>query len=262
MRYGTLLILLLLGGCANPFATYYTDMTGGMDITQSDRVILSGQPPTAYRGTDVEADTRTMRANGYGLVGYSHFNAPSVMESQMMAQATAVNAEVVVHYSEYTNTVSGSIPLTTPKTETSTSNIQGSAYGSGGYTNFSGTATTTTNTTQTTYIPYNTRRYDFMATYWVKMKPPSLGLYVEDLLPETRRAIGSNKGVFITTVVNDSPAFMADILAGDIVKAINGNEVIDSEDFMELISLFRGQQVSIDVLRGDETVTKDVQLRP
>jgi S1-C subfamily serine protease len=262
MRIFALLSLAFVGGCANPFTQFYTDTTGGVDITQSEMVVLADQAPQIYAGGDIETDRETMLQNGYAIVGYSSFNAANATETQLRAQAEKVNAEIVVYYSEYTNTVSGSVPLTLPTTQTSTTNMQGTAYGSGGYATMTGTATTTTTGSRTTYIPYSTDRYDFAATYWVKLKPMSLGVYFEDLTTETRQRIGSNKGVFITTVVNDSPAFMADIFPGDIVRTMNGRKVISQQDFSEKIAASAGKRVELGLLRDDELITKVVQLRP
>lgn len=261
MKHVLILMALSLVGCANPYAAYYFDQTGGMDITKSDRIVLSGVPPTVYRGQDPEADRKALLQNGYAMVGYSHFNAASASDSQLIAQAKKVHAELVITYSAYTNTVSGAIPFTTPNTTTSTTTMTGSAYGPSGYTSMSGTAYTTSTGTQTTYIPYSTNRYDFAATYWVKMKPFSFGVYFDDLSPEMRRQIGSNKGVIIITVVNDSPAFMADIFEGDILRSFNGNEIVNSSALQEMIAAAAGQSVEVELLRGTETLLKQVQLR-
>lgn len=261
MKHLLVVVVLGLAGCANPYAAFYFDQTGGVDITQSDRVVLTGAPPKVYRGQDPEADRKALLQNGYAMVGYSHFNAASASEPQLMAHAKKVHAEMVVTYSTYTNTVSGNIPLTMPNTTTSTTTMTGSAHGPSGYTSMSGTAYTTSTGTQTTYIPYSTNRYDFAATYWVKLKPFSFGVYFDDLSPEVRRQIGSNKGVIITTVVNDSPAFMADIFEGDILRSFNGSEIVNSIDFQEMISTAAGQTIEVEVLRGSETLIKMVQLR-
>lgn len=250
-----------LVGCANPYASFYFDQTGGLDVTQSDRVVLSDAPPKIYRGSEPGADGKALLQMGYAMVGYSHFNAASASEPQLVEQAKKVHAEMVVTYSEYTNTVSGSIPLVLPNTTTSSTTMTGSAYGSGGYTSMTGSAYTTTTGSQTTYIPYNTNRYDFFATYWVKMKPFSFGAYFEDLTAEVRREIGSNKGIIVTTVVNDSPAFIADIFEGDILKSFNGQEIVNAADFAAKISASSGQRVEVGVLRGAELLLKQVELR-
>lgn len=262
MRVMIFAVTSLLAGCANPYAQFYTDQTGGVDLSTAETVILSNAPPTVYAGSDPKVDYQTMLQNGYGMVGYSYFNAAQASESQLLAQARKVRAEMVLTYSEYTNTVSGAVPLTLPNTQTSHTTMSGTAYGSGGYATMNGTATTTATGTSTTYIPYNTNRYDFGASYWVKLKPMSLGVYVEELTPETRRAIGSNKGAFVTTVVNDSPAFMADIFPGDIVRRFNGEEVINQQDLINRISTSAGTTIELVLLRDGDEITKMVALRP
>jgi len=96
--------------------------------------------------------------------------------------------------------------------------LYGSAYGYGGYASYSGTAYTTTYGSKTTYIPYTVHRSDYLATYWIKMKPPIFGTHIKDLTPEIRQQIGSNKGMLVYAVIKGSPAFEADILKGDVLK--------------------------------------------
>ena len=260
MKLSMLLMLsIILSGCAtNGFTTFYTDQTGGADLTEMENVILKDAEPAVFSGGDWEADARTMMQRGYMLVGYSSYNGPTGTVDQVLAQAKRVHADTAIFYSTYTDTVSGAMPLTLPDTQTSNTNIYGNVYGSGGYATITGNATTTTYGTKTTYIPYNTRRYDFSATYWVKMKPLSFGVYPEDLSVEQRKLIGSNKGAVLTIIVNESPAFMADFLPGDIIVRLNGTAVINSASLLEIIAQNEGQQVVIDLIRDGERLSKEV----
>jgi S1-C subfamily serine protease len=171
-----------------------------------------------------------------------------------------VHAAVVITYSQYTNTVSGAIPITAPNTQTSSTSFNGSAYGSAGYQTFSGTADTTTYGTKTTYIPYNINRFDHGATYWVKVKRPISGLYVTDLTPEVRQKLGSNKGLLVYAVIKDSPAFRADILKGDILRKIGDIDIYDLKKFQEVMIQYAGQKVHIEILREGQTIKKDIEL--
>ena len=167
---------------------------------------------------------------------------------------------MVISYSDYTGTRSGVVPLTLPDTQTSTTNMSGNVYGSGGYASMTGTATTTTTGSKTTYIPYSTDRYDFIATYWVKLKSQAFGAYFENLSQDQRREIGSNKGALLTIIVNGSAAFNADFFPGDIIRKVNNAEVIDIESFSQLIRHHKGQSVTIELVRDKETIVKQVQL--
>ena len=177
----TLLIAFLLQGCATPFARFYYDRTGSVDLTKVPSVVLPTGEPHVYRGNGPEQDALKMFEDNYNLVGYSSFNAGNVDENGAITQAKKVHATVVILYSKYTGTISGSIPLTLPNTRTSSTSLYGNAYGSGGYATYSGTAYTTTYGTKTTYIPYTVHRSDYLATYWIKMKPPIFGTHIREI---------------------------------------------------------------------------------
>lgn len=253
--------LLLLQGCATPFARFYYDLTGGMDLSKTPSVVLPSGEPQLYRGNDIEQDALKMFENNYNLVGYSSFNAGNVDVNGAVTQAKKVNASVVILYSKYTGSVSGLFPLTLPDTRTSTTSLYGTAYGSGGYAIYSGTANTTTYETKTTYIPYTVHRSDYLATYWIKMKPPIFGTHIRDLTPEIKQQIGSNKGVLIYAVIKDSPAFEADILKGDVIKKIGDVSVYDPESFQRALSVYEGKETNVTILRGGKEITKSVKLR-
>lgn len=42
-------LMMLLSGCATPYAQFYQDRTGGVDITKSDSVILNPGEPKLIR---------------------------------------------------------------------------------------------------------------------------------------------------------------------------------------------------------------------
>ncbi len=273
MKKGLALILfLLLFGCATPFAKYYYDKTGGIDLTKIPTVIISADAPKLFRGNDPEIDRQRMLEDGYNLVGYSSFNGANVSERGALNQAKKVHATVVILYSKYTNTLSGSMPLTLPDTQTSTTYDSGNVYGSGniygyggsayysGRANYSGTSTTTTYGSKTTYIPYNINRYDYLATYWIKIKPPSFGVHVVDLSPEIRKKIESNKGVMVIAVIKDSPAFRVDILKGDILKRIEETEIYDVRSFIDSVKQYAGKKVHVLLLRDGKEINKEIKL--
>ena len=256
----TIGLMALLQGCATPFAQFYYDQTGGKDLTKSPSIVLPTGEPQVYRGSDQEQDALKMFEDNYILVGYSSFNAGNVDENGAIIQAKKVNASVVILYSKYTGSVSGTVPLTLPDTRTSSTSLSGSAYGSGGYASYSGTAYTTTHGTKTTYIPYTVHRADYLATYWIKAKPPIFGAHIADLTPEIRQQIGSNKGALIYAVIKGSPAFNADFLKGDVLRQIEDVAVIDAKSFAEAVAEFQGREVDILIIRDDKELQKSVRL--
>lgn len=251
----------LMVGCATPYSQFYYDQTGGVDITTNTIVILSKDEPQIFRGNidNQEEETLQMFEDGYSLVGYSSFNAGNVNEKQAITQAKNVHASVVITYSKYTGTVSGILPLTLPTTQTSNTTLSGNVYGSGESAIYSGTARTTTYGSRTTYIPYSVNRNDYLATYWIKTKPLTFGVYIRDLPTEMRLELQSNKGVLVIAVVKGSPAFQADILRGDVIRKIGDIEMYDGETCKKTISGYAGQKVNVVILREGKEIVKEIQ---
>jgi hypothetical protein len=254
--------LLFLVGCANnPYSRFYNDNTGGIDVTTSPLVVVSTEQPKLSRGNNVDEDCRIMRQNGYELLGNSSFwYTGTVNEQKAIAQAKTVHAEQVIVYVNYRDTQSGVRAVTLPDTKKSTTKENGTVFGGGGMANYSGSSTTTTYGTKTSYVPYTVDRYDYLAMYWVKCKPPRFGAYVRELNPEERELIGSNKGVVIDLVVNGSPAFSSDVLVGDIIRQIGTAETIDGASFTKAIDQFQGTEVEVLLLRNGAEVKKQVRL--
>lgn len=250
-----------LAGCVAPFSQTYYDHTGGADITTDPSVILTHDEPQLFRGSNEEEDSLRMLEKGFVLLGYSASHGGDVDENGAIVQAKKVHASVVMLYSRYTGAVSGSVPLTLPDTQTSATMLAASAYGSGGDATYSGTANTTNYASRTTFIPYIFHRADYLATYWVKIKPPRLGVQVTDLTFDIQQEIESNKGMLITAVVRDSPAFNADIVRGDVLTKIGNVEIYDSEIIHQAVQQYEGQKVPIVLIRDGKEITKNVQLR-
>jgi len=257
------LLLTVLGlsfvGCVNPYAKFYVASVGAFNRTRPSAITM-GETPKMFRGDNPDADLQKMLEDGYGPLGYSSFNSADVSVESALEQARSVNADVVICYSEYTNTLSGVVPLTVPNTKSETTNLSGSTFGSGGYGSFHGTANTITTGTQTTYVPYSVNRYDYLATYWVKNEPTILGVHIRGMRAEERKAVGGNKGVSIIAVVKNSPAYRADFFKGDILQKIAGADLYEVSDLLATVEKYQGQKVVIEYNRDGEEFKKTVQL--
>jgi hypothetical protein len=221
---------------------------------------LPTEAPQILAGNNPKEDTVVMLEKGYGLLGYSSFNGANVDQNLVLDQAEKVNAEVVLYYKNYTHTISGSYSLVLPDNKTTTTYTSGNVYGGGDVASYSGTSTSTTYGTTTTEVPYSVARYDYFASYWIKLKPKPFGAYLIDIPSDLAEEIGTNKGALIKAVIKGSPAFMADVLRGDVVKSINGIEVIDSKTALDLIRQNVGKKISVNLLRKGKAVKKHFQL--
>lgn len=258
---GALAALVVCLGCKNPFTEFYRD--NGAAALISDGVIARADYPNRQSGTNPEDDYLTMIENGYEALGYSSFNGgTNVNWEDAIEQGKKLGASVVILYNpKHSGTRSGVYTQSIPTTTTSYSTGTATAYGPGGTVNAYGSGITTTYGTQQVAVPYTVNRYDYMATYWAKViKPPILGVRWRDLTGEERTALGSNKGARIVAVVKGSPAFKADILRNDILKKINGMEVVDIAEAGRLTHMFRGLTVSIELIRNGQVRTFEMTL--
>jgi S1-C subfamily serine protease len=196
-----------------------------------------------------------MFGDGFRLLGYSSFNGKEASERQVKQQGETVMADRVLVYAKYSGTERSAVPLTLPNTATATTNY----YGSGGY----GSAVTTVNGTTTTMVPISVRRYDQMATFWIRAIPnPILGIDMRDLTPQQRAAFQTNKGVTVNAVQKDTPAYHADLLKGDVFKSVGSIEVTDGHELQQLLQKFAGQQVKVEFIRDGKLLAKEVKLNP
>ncbi|MEZ6002391.1 PDZ domain-containing protein [Hyphomonas sp.] len=224
-RWFAIALLGCAAACSSGYSQFYTDYSQGVDYIappthEPEIVNVPGSPQEVIYA---------MFTNGYQLIGESSFNGPSEDTSGAIAQAKKVGAEYIVLNSEYTNTVSGSIPMTTSKTITSNTSGTATAYGTGGMATGYYNGTTTTTVPTTTYIPYSTRRYDQNALFFAPMIEPCLGIYPEELNDREKSGLGTNKGFRVAAVRKGSPAYNADILPNDYILTVNGIPVTDAK---------------------------------
>jgi serine protease Do len=193
-KFITLIIAFaLLSGCANNYEKFYVENTSPID----QRLIIPtvGEPEIFSGSNNKDHDYIRMAEDGYFLKGHSGFHATGgATRANLIAQAKKVGASKVIYYSKYMSTESGTTSLTLPNTQTTYHSGGVSTYGAGGsgYGSYSGTSTTYG--TQTTQIPYTRHRYEYLATYWVKIKMPVLGVQARNPNPDERADAGTNKG--------------------------------------------------------------------
>lgn len=255
---------LVLAGCASGYKSFYTQAPGATpDFISSIRA--SSPPATPALERSAPADPQLVLAayakRGYVMIGNSMFNSgQSESESSALKQGSVVGADLVLILNpQYTGSITTSVPITTPTTTTSQSSGSATAYGPGGPVTAYGTATTTTYGSQTTYVPMTVHRSDFGAVYFVKQRF-SLGAFTRDLTDTERQELQSNQGVVVMTIVDDTPAFRADVLPGDVIRAIDGVAVPNAAGFTRMMTEMRGKKVTVAIVRGGQRIEKIVQL--
>lgn len=257
------LLAFVLGGCANGYQQFYQSYPGATPETIAK--IRTAPPPATPQVEHIPSMNASVfeayAKQGYIALGHSAFNSGQRQPDTLaIDQGRAVGADLVVIVNpRYSGTVTTSVPITTPTTATSYSSGTATAYGPYGTVNAYGSGVATTYGTRTTYMPLVIHREDFGAVYFVKRRYV-LGALFRDLNDAERQALQTNKGVVIMVVINDSPAFNADLLKDDIVSGINGQPVTSSHELSMVLAADAGQVVSLSILRGDRRLEKSVQL--
>lgn len=267
MLFGwTLAALVLVGGCAatNGYREFYTARPGATPdaIAASRAAPPTGSPQVAQVGQFDEGAQQAYARQGYDLIGHSSFSSGhNELDKDAVDVGVSVGADLVVILNpDYQESVTTSVPITTPTTTTSHTTGTATVYGSGGPATAYGNASTTTYGSKTTYVPMTVHRYEYAAFYFIK-RYYSLGTNVHDLTDSERRELQSNRGVYVNWVVDGTPAYDADILPGDIIVGVNGQSTSNPDGFSALLSANRGRTVEITIFRRGELLSKRISLR-
>lgn len=257
---------LLCIGCKNPYTDFYHPY---QTVVGNNKLVQPQGEPTIYSySANVDQDNRAMAENGFVMVGYSSFNGNGNAGSQenVLAQARTVGASVVMVKNANAGTRTGVMPYTTYNPgQVITTNSSGSAnaYGTGGsaYGSYQGTSTTyVPGTSSTQMVPYTVQRYDFLATYWARSSRIRLGVVYLNLSTEMRQRLQRNTGVVADLIIKGSPAFISNILVGDVILKMNDEDVIDGSGFSRLLDRYAGKQVVLTIIRGSEEKTISLHL--
>lgn len=254
---------LLLAACASGYSSFYTPATYATpEAIASYRAAPPPATPLLERLApgNPEVILAAYAKRGYVMIGHSTFTSgTNESEASAVKQGVTVGADLVLVLNpQYTGSVTTNIPLTTPTTTTSHTTGSATAYGPGGTVNAYGNATTTTYGSNTTYIPMTVHRSEYGAVYFIKQRF-NLGALVRDLNDVERQELQTNQGVVVLTTVDDTPAFRADILPGDVIIALDGTKVPNQENFVKMTEERRGKLVTVSLVRNAQQLEKSVQ---
>jgi len=91
-----------------------------------------------------------------------------------------------------------------------------------------------------------------------KVAHPALGIRIETLGADSslrEQITGVEKGVVITTIEPDTPAYKSDLRPADVITAIDGTAVATAQDLRrQVLAKKIGQAVTLDVWRGGKTL--------
>ena len=217
---------------ANNFKRFYEPFpdTGPIPFATDRRA-----PPQMMVSTkDPWSDIAILWEKGYRPIGDARFEAGWNSNKDALKFAKKIGAGFVVRYwadkglRSATRTVSSYHSSDTPFR----TNVIGSYGRSIG--TLSGTLTTTW--TETEVIPYTYTLYGQTAVYFALLEKRGSGLF---LIPPTEQgaaAAGTDQGGQVLSVRDGSPAYVANILPGDIITALDGQSLPTYSSFNRIIA--------------------------
>jgi PDZ domain len=259
------LAMLLLAGCAsNGYEKFYTAQPKAAELVASPLIDKPPKEPllVTVSQQNAQATFRDLARHGYVPIGESSFYGPARRTSndQAIEQAKKVGASLVTVGVSFRDTLTGSNQFTLPGAPvTSTVNTVGNVNGYG----YSANSTVTSPGAPVTYnIPYAVDRNNYDAVFWVhegadKFK---LGAKTDELPANLVTRFHRNTGVYCPLIIVGTPAFKANILDGDVIVKIDDRDVIDVQSFRDQLVKLSGQPVTLQILRGDETLNLKLTL--
>jgi hypothetical protein len=228
-----LMATLLVGCVQSGYKHFYKPCVDATTIPEL-QLLENDQEPQLIRTNNFDRDVLVLQSKNYIPIGYSSFNGGYEDIKNAAAQAKRIKATIVLVSSRYTNTQTTTSTLLLPDNQvtyhsgdanaTTIYNNSGGLGSSNTYSTYSGTSTTYG--TKAVPITSQQRRYDQYAVYLVRStKKCKFGINYNDLTPMQRSKFERNTGVFVNFVIEDTPAFYANILAGDVLVNIDGKAV-------------------------------------
>ncbi len=275
MRPLLVLCLLVLTGCQNGFSSFYHPNFDPKNLppglASSDLKYLDqNETPQIFSSNDLPRDVKIARSKYWLAIGYSSFNGAMGTQDQVIRQAKALGASMVLVTSQFTENRTITTPLFIPNNQTTYYNgtTNGQIYGNNGNSaNYNSNTTGTATTYGTTVVPLTSvqARYNQAAVYFVRYtKQFKFGISTVPFTPELRAQYERNTGALVEIVFENTPAFNANILPGDIITELDGKVVENEIQFSKVF--FDAHPANgllpVKILRNGNEKTINVQLAP
>lgn len=274
MRVIIVLCVFVLSGCQNGFSTFYHpnfDAKSPPPALVGDIKILDqNETPLIYSSNELPRDVKIARSKHWLVVGYSNFNGPSGSQDQVIRQAKSIGAGMVLVSSQFTENRTITTPLFVPNNQTTyySGTTNGQIYGSNGNSaNYNSNTTGSATTYGTTVVPLTTvqSRYDQTAVFFVRLvKKLKFGIATADLTQEQRLKYERNTGALVDIVFEDTPAFKANMLPGDIVIEVDHKVIENPAAFNPAVNESHpvNGKIPVKILRNGVEKTINVELAP
>jgi membrane-associated protease RseP (regulator of RpoE activity) len=224
--------LLFLVGCGvNQFDEFYKPNFSQESAKAVDyKFLVKGEEPRIITTTPetVKNDILRFKERGFAALGSASFKGDRLKapDENIIEHAKKVGATTVLVMVTHEGVRSGT--TTTMESRNINTSYLGT-YGQG-----VGSAVSTYYVPKTTSYSYEQMNY--VAHFLVKStKKGKFGIGISNLTDELKKKFKRNTGVLILGVTDDSPAFYANLLRGDVILKIDGVEARSASEGSKII---------------------------
>jgi len=190
--------------------------------------------------SDVKAEARRCKSDalseileqaalGNEFIGYSNFSGVERDPRAAWAQGKRVGATLIISCAQYTNTENAGVI---------------------------GSTTLSPLGALSMFMPMSVRRYEQNTLFFRKAPRQGVGAFMGDLTRDERKALGTNRGIKVIAVIKGSPAFLADVLPGDVIMSIDGTPIYDGASMTAAIDASKGKAADLIINRAGQNVEK------
>ncbi len=258
------LIAALTAACANPYRSNFNSIQDRYPQWLESRLAPKAAAPDVVQTDDIQKEGWGLVEKGYVMIGFSRFDLPQISIDLAISEGKTRGADIVLVQKRFSKSLTETVTMTQwGPTETTEYREDTGISGDRGTRRVDRrVSVTTTRGPETVYVPQQVDYYEHSATYWRKVERTLFGAVVQDLTDEQKARLQTNRGLSVRALVTDSPAFQADLLKGDIILKIDGQQVPSAQKFYEGLIQKAGQDVKLSILRNDKTIEKTVRLNP
>jgi hypothetical protein len=231
--------VFLVGCASNPYSEFYRANENSIQNS-----IYLGEVKI-IQSNDQNLDINNMLKKGYIIIGSSNFSAYQTNKNidELITQAKKIGAEIVLFSSNFIRTETLNVTSVMPTTNVT----------------YIGNTPITSYNSNIVNIPVNKNRNNYVATF-LKKSSSRIGILAQDIPDNERLKRQKNKGSKVMIIVDDSPAFNADILVGDIIEEINGITINNTNTAVEIFKDLDVKQFNLKLERNGMIVNKVITL--
>ena len=191
-------------------------------LVAADVGIPAESPPVVIPSSgNVDSDIGALWAKGFVAVGYTAFFTDNGSTRDGERLAKKLKAKFVMISSQLSSTSTSQFAVNTPNNTVSSTSGRVNIFGNNSSSQGTYNQTTTTYGSTTNYIPIVTSVYSKMAIFFREMQKKGTGINPRELNPEEILRFETKRAFVVRFVRDGSPAYMADILPGDVVLKVN-----------------------------------------